>query len=531
MTAAADLVLTNAAVHPLAGPDETHEAVAVRDGAVCRVGSAQEVDFLAGVATDVVDLGGRVVLPGFVDAHTHLAMLGRYQVHADLRGADGPDDCVGRLRKHADEPMAEAPGDWILGFGFDESGWAERRYPTREDLDAVSDDRPVAAFREDMHLASVNSVALKRLVDAMPAGDVRTDAGEPTGVLVEEAVDVVYRAIEPDRAESEALIRAAQAAANRRGVTMVHDMVRRSHAPAVYRALERAGELTLRVRLNYWSDHLDALREVGLATNDGSALVEVGAIKTYSDGSLGGRTAKLSAPYADGEATDVQSAAEGAGDPTGQWVVPPEALADLAARADDAGFQLAVHAIGDAAVDETLAALAATDDPGGSRHRVEHAELATDAAIERFAELGVVASMQPNFHKWAGEGGLYDQRLGPERRRRTNRLRRFADAGVPLAFGSDNMPLDPLFGVHHAVNAPAAAQQLSVTEAIRAYTCGSAYAGFDEDRLGTVEVGKRADLVVLDDSPWSRPDAIDAIEVAMTVVDGTVVYDGRDGAG
>jgi predicted amidohydrolase YtcJ len=302
-------------------------------------------------------------------------------------------------------------------------------------------------------------------------------------------------------------------------------MVRRSHAPGVYRALEREGELTLRVRLNYWSDHLDALREVGLRTNDGAGLVRVGAIKTFTDGSLGGRTAKLSDPYADSDDTD--------GGSTGQWVVPPEELNDLVRVADAAGFQVAAHAIGDEAVDATLDAFAAVadddgdedaGDSGASRHRIEHAELADVAAIERMADLDVVASVQPNFHKWAAPEGLYDRRLG-ERRIETNRLRLMADAGVPLAFGSDCMPLDPLFGIHHAVNAPHEDQRLTVTEALRAYTSGGAYAGFDEEHLGTVAVGSRADLVALDASPWERTDAIDSIDPVLTVTDGRVVYD------
>ncbi len=541
MTAAADLVLGNAEVHTLGEPDETHEAVAVRDGAVCRLGRSSEVEKLVGVDTTVVDLDGGVVLPGFVDAHTHLVTLGRYLVHADLRGADGPATCVERLRASAERRGSAADdavggstrddaSDWVLGFGFDESGWVEARYLTRDDLDAVSESRPVVAFREDMHLAAVNGVVLDRYADAMPTRDVRTEGGEPTGVVVEAAVDVVYRAIEPGREGTEALLRTAQAEANRRGVTGVHDMVRRSSAPAVYRGLERDGELTLRVRLNYWSDHLDALCETGLSTNDGSAMVQVGAVKTYTDGSLGGRTAKLREPYADAP-TDGDAADDGADviadEATGQWVVPPDELADLVGRADAAGYQVAAHAIGDVAVDAALEAFAATDDPAGSRHRIEHAELADDAAVERIAELGVVASVQPNFLKWAAPGGLYERRLGAERGAATNRYRDLLDVGVPLAFGSDGMPLDPLYGVARAVDHPTEDQRLSVTEALRAYTRGSAYAGFDEGRIGTVAEGCRADLVALAASPWERRDAIEDVDVTLTVVDGDVVYDGR----
>ncbi|MFC6990662.1 amidohydrolase [Haladaptatus sp. GCM10025707] len=509
MTAAADLILTNGAVHTLTDPDETADGVAIRDGRIVRVDRAYELDFLTGTETEVVDLDGRVVLPGFIDAHTHLNMVGRRLVHADLAEADGPADCIDLLSESARD------AGWILGYGYDESEWDESRYLTREDLDEVSTDRPVAAFREDLHVASLNSVALDQFLSAMPDEDVLAEDGEPTGVVVESALDVIFEATEPDAAEMHDLLTAAQHHANALGVTGVHDMVRNSTAPGVFRDLELADELTLRVRLNYWTDHLDAAIETGLRTNHGSDLVRTGAIKSYTDGSFGGRTAKLSESYADG-------------DSTGQWVVEPEELGTNVKLANRAGFQFCAHAIGDDAISAVLNAYEElTEDPGGARHRVEHAELLSDEHIDRFADLGVVASVQPNFLRWAHEGGLYDSRLGEERRRQTNRYADLLEAGVPLAFGSDCMPLNPLFGVHQAVNAPDPAQRLSVTEALRAYTIGSAYAGFDEDRLGTVENGKWADLVVLDESPWEFPEAIEDIDVTMTIVDGEVVYDDR----
>jgi len=506
MTAAADLVLTNGEVHTLTDPDETYDAVAVRDGRIVRVDSDYEIDFLNGVETREIDLDGRVLLPGFVDAHVHMETVGRHRLRADLRDATSPSDAVDILRDSDDGD------DWILGFGFDESTWAESRYLTRDDLDRVSTERPVVAFREDLHTAALNGVALSRLRDDLPDGDVQTENGDPTGVVVEDAAEVVREAVEPGPAETADLLVAAQRDAHETGVTSVHDMVRRSHAPRIYRELDASGDLRLRVRLNYWSDHLDAAREVGLRTNHGSEFVRTGAIKTFTDGSLGGRTAKLSDEYADG-------------DGSGQWVVPPQELRDIVREADDAGFQLAVHAIGDEAIEETIDALADTDDPAGARHRIEHLELATDDQIERMADLGLVASMQPNFLKWSREGGLYDSRLGPERRDENNRFPAYLDAGVPLAFSSDSMPIDPLFGVHQTVNPPEDTQELSVTEAVRAYTSGAAYAGFDENRLGTIEVGKKADFAVLDESPWENPASIADIDVTHTIVDGEVVYE------
>jgi predicted amidohydrolase YtcJ len=531
MTTPADRVFTNADVHTLADPDETHEAVAVRDGRIVRVDSAYEVDFLVGTTTDVVDCGGRTLLPGFVDAHTHMLQLGQYQVYADLSDAETLDDAVATL--DADAPMDR---EWLLGFGWDESAWPEDRYLTREDLDAVSDTKPVAALRVDMHTAAVNSVALDAL-DVDPTdpnvsteggnrsdAGVRTENGTPTGVLVEEAVDPLWDAAEADREEARELLSAARDYAHEHGVTAVHDMVRESPAPNVYRELALADELDLRVRLNYWTDHLDSLEDAGLASNHGSEFVQVGAVKSFTDGSFGGRTAKLSAPYADADAND----ADAEGDGRGEWVVDPEELQGFVDRADDLGMQFTAHAIGDEAVDATLDAYERTESPGKARHRIEHVELASDEAIERFATLGVVASCQPNFLQWAQPGGLYDQRLGEARRKHSNRYRDLLDAGVDLAFSSDVMPMDPLLGVSLAASAPAESQRLTVTEALRAYTLGGAYAGFDEDRIGTVEAGKHADLVVLDDDPWSvDPEDLRDVDVAMTVVGGDVVYDAR----
>ncbi|EMA40804.1 amidohydrolase [Halococcus hamelinensis] len=506
---AADLVLTNAEIHTLTDPDDVHEALAVRDGRVVRLGSAYEVAFLEGVETRTIDLEGRVLLPGFVDAHTHLTEVGTRLVHADLSGAGSAAEAVSRLADRADETDA----GWVQGYGYDESGWSDARYLDRDDLDGVSTDRPVVAFREDMHTAGINGVALDRLGDRLPVDDVLEANGVPTGVVVEDALGPVREAIAPDVDETRDRLRAAIDHANACGVTGIHDLVRHSHAPRVYRDLRREGDLSLRVRINYWSDHLDALREVGLGTDDGDEFVRTGAIKSFTDGSFGGRTAKLSEPYADGEGS-------------GKWVVSPSELHDLVERADADGYQFTAHAIGDAAIDAVLDAYEATE-AGAARHRIEHVELPSESAIERLAETGVVASVQPNFLKWAGEDGLYESRLGTDRRRRSNPFRDLLDAGVHLAFGSDSMPLDPLFGVQQAVNAPVEGQRLTVTEALRAYTHGAAYAGFDEDRLGTVEPGKAADFTVLDSSPWDEREAIADIDVAMTVVDGAVVHDAR----
>ena len=514
----ATLVLTNARVHRMgasAGESEPAtpdaETVVIGDGRILAVGDDGPGREATTSDTKTIDLDGRTVLPGFIDAHTHLLHEGMTQVHADLASATSREEAIERLHTHAEQVDPEA--SWIIGLGFDESTWPSETSLTRTDLDEISASRPVAAIRVDMHTAVVNSVALNRFGDRLADEHVRTANGKPTGVIVEDALDIIEPVTDPSRSAIRGLLTSAVDRATSLGITAVHDKVRNRHVPRAYRELDLADELDIRVRIDYWRDFLDALDETGLVSNHGSEKVTVGAIKSFTDGSIGGRTARVSEPYRD-ESTDNR----------GQWVVEPDTFRDVVTRASEAGFQLAIHAIGDEAIDLAVDELARTDGP---RHRIEHVELASDTAIERMAEAGIVASMQPNFHRWARDGGLYETALGAERTRVSNQLHRMVEAGVPLAFGSDCMPMDPLYGIHHAVNAPSEHQSLSVTEAVRAYTSGAAFAGFDEDRLGSIDPGMCADIVVLDESPWQTPTEIETIDVALTIVDGTIVYDGR----
>lgn len=503
MTKTVDLICTNGRIQTPAGREtatgETAEAVAVQDGEIVRIGQNDEITSLADVGTTVVDLDGSVLLPGFIDAHTHMDVLGRQQVEADLSDCDSPEACLNRL----DSRRTETDG-WVVGYGYDESRW-DGGYLTRDQLDSVSVDRPVVAFREDLHLASANSVVFDSHADAIPAEYVDAEAG-----TIEEALTVLDELLKPDPEQMQEYLLAAQAYAHSQGVTAVHDMVRKSHAPRVYRELDMAGKLTLRVRLNYWADHIDAVLETGLRTNHGSGRVEVGAIKTFSDGSIGGRTALLSEQYADGEGC-------------GEWVVSPERLSEIITQVDSAGLQCTVHAIGDEAISGVLDRFERTD---RRRHRIEHAEVLTDELVDRLAGSDCVVSVQPNFLKWAHEDGLYERRLGDQRRRQSNRIGELASRGAQLAFGSDCMPLDPLFGIEQTVRAPEPTQTLTVDEAIDAYTLGAAYAGFAEDRLGSIEVGKRGDFVALDGSPWET-DSIADLGVELTIVDGEIAFEDR----
>ncbi len=514
MTTAADLILTNARVYTLtrdslhSGGTPDAEAVAIRNGRITAVGSSYDIRFREGVDTRTIDLDGQVLLPGFIDAHTHLLHTGARHRFVDLTKADSRADALEQLTTRAQQSPA---ADWVLGVGYDESQWADGTL-TKAQLNEISTKRPIAAIRVDMHTAVGNTPAIKYCQEQVGTEYIRTDETGTTGVVVEDAVVAIREAVAPGKAGTRDLIETAIEHANKKGITGVHDKTRRPVVARIYRELAAAGALDLRVRVDYWYDHFSALDGLGFRSNSGGPWVTVGGIKMFTDGSIGARTARLTEPYRES-------------DSHGRWVTTPATVENRVRKLTDADFQAVIHAIGDAAVEQTVDILAAAD---GTRHRIEHAELASDSAIERMAEANIIASVQPNFHRWAGDGGLYAQALGTDRTRQTNRLGRMHEAGVHLAFGSDGMPLDPLYGIEQAVTAPTEAQSLSVGAAVRAYTHGSAYAAFDEKTLGTIEPGTHADMVVLDQSPWTDPSSISDSEVLMTLVDGTVVYDHRE---
>lgn len=520
-TTPTELLLEGGEVH-LFDDDRTRtEAVLFRGERVAAVGDAGAVREEA-TDPEVVQLNGRTVLPGFNDAHTHLISVGIDQLETDLGAADSRADGLGLLEENA---ASTEPDEWVLGFNYDESTWPpdERTLLTRADLDRVSTDHPIAAKRVDGHAVSVNSLALKRIDLRGVEGDVRTDEdGRPTGVLVENAVGRVRRETFPDAAKARRALDLAIQRAHALGITSVQNMSSLTVPTAGGNPVQRAfftawrdGALDLRVTFYGHADHAASLADLSVVSGFGDTFLRFGGTKVFADGSLGAYTAKLSEPYVDEP------------DTRGEWVNRPEELEAVFRVSAVADQQLATHGLGDEAIDAIVDRYAAVlpdytvDDP---RPRIEHVELATDEAIERMADLGVVASMQPNFLKWNDEGGVYETRLGADARAANNRFRAMIDAGVPLAFGSDTMPMGPLLGIHHAVNTPFEAQRLTVDEAVAAYTRGAAYAEFAEGWKGTLEPGMLADAVVLDADPFEQPDRIAEIGVAATVLGGEIVY-------
>jgi predicted amidohydrolase YtcJ len=529
----ADLILTNGRIWTGAATMPRAEAVACAGGRIVAVGAAADVAKWRGPRTQVMDLGGKRVVPGFNDAHVHFLIGGQHLASVKLRDAKSEGEFRERIRTFA----AKLPkGRWIEGGDWDHENWTPARLPTRQLIDEAAGDHPVFINRLDGHMALANSLALKlagvtRNTPDPPGGTiVRDAAGEPTGVLKDAAMGAVERVI-PDPSEDEIAdaLRAAMRYAAENGVTSVQDMSASPEVLRVYQKLLAKGELTVRVSAHQPLAQWKRLADVGVLAGFGGPSLHIGGLKGFADGSLGSTTALFFEPYTDASGTSGLANDE---------MIPESKMARHILEADRAGLQVAVHAIGDKANHLILNFFEEAERANGvrdRRFRIEHAQHLRKEDIARFARLKVIASMQP-YHA-IDDGRWAEGRIGAERAKGTYAFRSLLDAGAVLAFGSDWFvaPMEPLMGIYGAVTRrtldgkhPAGwvpEQKIGVEEAVRAYTWGSAYASFEEGIKGTVEVGKLADLAVLDTDIFGiDPVEIEKAKVAMTVFDGKVVY-------
>jgi predicted amidohydrolase YtcJ len=517
----ADLIVLNANIYTVSSGHA--QALAVRDGKILAVGSTAEIRKLAGPRTQIEDLGGKTVLPGFIDAHMHLVSVGLREsgYYLDLSQARSLEETLALVRARVQHTERD---QWVLGRGWDESRWPEHRYITKADLDRIAPEHPVVLVRVCGHILCANSVALKKISVTPRAGEF----DEPSGLLREETAWAFLQQLQPSDDQIREAIVAGVKLAHKLGVTAIHDIAKPAHIRA-YMALHQAHQLKLRVRLNIEVHYLDQLIALGLRTGFGDELLKLGAIKFFADGSLGARNAALREPYQTPSglfafAGQWPAKMNGPGEAWGKLNYEQSELNRLVKRAHDHGFQVMIHAIGDRAIDAALEALSHAGATPERRHRIEHAELLHSEQIARMRELGIIASMQPNFLQWSGPGGLYEARLGPERDAQIDPHRKVLDAGVALAFGSDGMPFGPLYGIHWAVNAPHPDQRVSVAEAIHAYTLGAAYAAFEERSMGSLEPGKFADFIVLSRDPFQAPTQINEIAIERTYLAGERVF-------
>lgn len=508
---------------------ETVQAIAIANGKVLAVGTSQRITKLAGPHTKLRDLGtartGNVIFPGFDDAHTHLGGAGRTKTSLDLTGVRSLAEMLQKAEAYA---RALPEGRWIRGGNWDHTLWQEKVLPTRQDLDKVTDGHPAFLDRIDGHIAIANSAALQAAgitgKTAPPEGGaIDLDAsGEPTGILRESAQELVERVIPPltpDQRRRADELAIADALAH--GVTSVQDFSDWEDF-LVFERMEKQGKLNLRI--TEWLPFrapLSDLKSMRAHHDENDPMLHTGMLKGFMDGSLGSRTAAMKAPFADD--------AKNAGLPQ----FTQEELNKLAAERGAAGFQLGFHAIGDKAA---AMALEAFSQPGLStkaRNRIEHAQVVDPADIQRFAKLGVIASMQPNHlltdMNWA------EDRLGPQRAAYSYAWKAFLDAGVPLAFGTDYPvePVTPFRGLYAAVTRMNEAgtktyypaNKLTRGQALYAYTQGSAYAEFAEKRKGKLAPGFEADFIVVDRDLYTvEAPAILGTQVLHTFVGGREVY-------
>ena len=498
------------------------------------VGPKKEVSIPEGA--EVIDAKGRTVMPGFIDCHTHFILMGvRTLTTLDLSKTKSLSEVLALMK----ERIPELPeGAWLEGHGWDESNWPERRYPSKWDLDSVSDEVPIVLTPYYGHLIVVNSAALEvanisKDTESPEGGEVVKDpeTGDPTGVLRDEAMGLVFDVRPPTTMEiSLQGLKEACSIALRWGCTSIHELSADAAEYSTYERARKDGSLKVRAYVMPNARHneeiLDALGTLGLSTGFGDEYLRIGAAKIFIDGSMGARTAVLTEPYNDDQST------------CGLFTISPETLKSRVSKAHNYGMQIAIHAIGDGGIQASLDAYEAILKKNyreDHRHRIEHCEILTEEQIQRIKRLGVIPSMQPNFvGEWGWPGGMYDQRLGSERIKMNNPYRRLLDQEVRIAFGSDcgfcpPWPMNPIFGLWAAIRHPIKGSGITLEEAVRAYTLDAAYSSFEENIKGSLEPGKLADLIILSrDISTIDTDEIKDVTVDLTMVGGKIEYQASD---
>jgi len=517
------------------------EAVAISNGRILAVGTSEQMHAYVGPNTQEIDLEGRMAIPGFIDAHVHFIQGGFQLLEIDLKNTRSDAEFVERIGEKAKTLKL---GRWMEGGNWDEEAWPDSKLPTRWMIDRVTPNNPVFLSRYDGHAALANTLALKlagvtKDTDDPVGGVIVRDPHslEPTGVLKDAAEDLVARVIpRPSQDEFEEALKAGLAEARRVGVTSVQDISVDGDSPngsftgeiELLRRAEYEGWLTCRFYEITPIARWQRLAEAGLQRGMGSDFLKMGAVKGFADGSLGSRTAWMFDPFTDDPGNN------GLPQPL---MNPPAKMEAAVAGANQVGIQLAIHSIGDRANAEMLDIFARVGgtNAAGRRFRIEHAQHLRPQDIPRFGKFGVIASMQP-YHA-IDDGRWAEKRIGHQRARSSYAWRSLLEAGAPLAFGTDwpVAPLDPLLGVYAAVTRATLdgkhpegwfpEQRLSVEQALRAYTQGSAYAAFEEKVKGTIAPGKLADIVVLSDDLFSiPPEKIREVHVLTTIVGGRVVF-------
>jgi len=541
--AGADLVVQHAHLITMDSSRRTASAMAVRNGTIIAVGSDPEISPCIDARTKVLDLAGRTVLPGLIDVHTHAILWAegvlRHEIDLTYPAVKSIPNVIAAVEKRV---ASATPGVWITGTGWDDAKLAERRYITRQDLDAISPNNPVYLEHITGHLGVANSVALKLTGispdSPNPSGGVieHDDKGELTGIVKDNAMRLVGEKIPGDLPEL--FVKAAELASNSAaevGLTTIHDIwdgVRPfSQEIRGYQQLHQRGDLKIRVLMAPGVATLsdaEELARMGVHTGFGDDHLKFGAVKMFSDGGMGARTAAIYPPAPVGQPESN----------LGLLIWKPEDLQKAQYILASAGWQLSTHAIGDRAIDEVLDGYATTvkklnlQDP---RFRIIHCGISTPKILQRLQEQHIVVDADPAFVYWIGS---YFERYGPDRARWAYPTKSYFDRGVVAGAGSDTpvTPISPWWGLWAAVvrqevnsgKVLAPEERVTVMQALEMYTRNGAFAGFEENEKGSLEVGKFADFIVIDRDVLAVPaDELKQVRVLRTFVDGQSVYESR----
>ncbi|MEM2579476.1 MAG: amidohydrolase [Desulfurococcaceae archaeon] len=506
------------------------EALLIVNGRVIYAGDREVVETAIKVlGGELLDLGGRVVLPGFIDSHVHLDELGIYLNTLDLRGVRSIAELKEKLRKHAERTETT----WILGHGWDQELFEEKRWPTRWDLDEVVIDKPVMLTRICLHAAVLNTKAMELtgLLNAHSLGVVRDENGVPTGIVKEEAFDNAREKFKETLTESdyEKFIEDATRYAASQGVTTVGFVSCDERSLKALSKLREEGRLSIRVRVylspgrrvsNCW-EILEALKKLSIRRGFGDDMLKIMGVKILVDGSLGARTAWLTKPYSDDPST------------SGCPNISEEALESIVKEAHEAGLQVAIHGIGDRAIDMIISVFKRLRGVERRRHRVEHASVLREDQVEEMSKLGITVSAQPHFiitDWWA------EKRLGKERARWLYSFKTMMEKGIVVGFGTDSPvePLNPWETIYAAVTRgkyegisyyeSTAKESLTLEEALQAYTWGSAYIMFEEDLVGLTEEGL-ADFIIIDKDPFAIEEReLKNVRILETYINGKRIW-------
>ncbi len=475
------------------------------------VGSSSKVKQILGKGHMIIDLKGKTVIPGFVDSHTHLQGFGiEKKLRLNLSQCRSKKEVLESVKAEIEK---KGKGQIIIGIDWDQSRWMGNAYEPKEvfcraELDHLCPKNPLVLRRICGHIAFANRKALAMIGRGWTIVDRRH------GLLLEDVVSKINQIFPPVKHEIYEAIRYAIDYAHSLGITSIHEMVDYFYFSNLLDYFSISNGRKIRVYANFGLDEFDSLVRIGIRTGFGNEFLRLGGIKVYADGSIGARTAALFNDY------------QGERGNRGLLLYPLRRLTQIFRKADQNGFQVLVHAIGDRAINQVINAFRNADiDRNIMRHRIEHIEVVTDkVSINQLQRLNLLVSLQPNFiGNWGQPDGLYERYLGSLRWPKVNRLRTLKSHGLKIIFGSDCMPPSPLYGIHWALNHPIKEEGIKLDDALAMYSKNGAYGSFEENLKGSITNGKLADFVVLEKN-LDRPENIDKIPILLTVLSGVIVY-------